>query len=168
MRGCSGFIKRRSSFDATIRHSGAGDVEFVATDDQAEFLAFRRSDATDTLLVGLNRGGKPFKWNVPLAKGETASQVFTASGEVETICDRAKGRGDDRHRAGGRRRGAAGVVQEVKWPRMAISFESGTSRCSKLSRLACWHGLPPRLVGCGERDSRTVITIWHQSRPAEI
>jgi cyclomaltodextrinase / maltogenic alpha-amylase / neopullulanase len=62
-----------------------GDVEFVATEDQAEFLAYRRSDATDTLLVGLNRGGKSFKWNVPLAKGETTSQVFTASGEVDNF-----------------------------------------------------------------------------------
>src|SRR6476660_2282847 len=67
-----------------------GDVEFATTDDQAEFLSFRRSDATDTLLVGLNRGGKPFKWNVPLAKGETASQVFTASGEVETFATEQK------------------------------------------------------------------------------
>jgi cyclomaltodextrinase / maltogenic alpha-amylase / neopullulanase len=62
-----------------------GDMEFIATEDQAEFLAFRRSEATDTLLVGLNRGGKSFKWNVPLAKGETASQVFTASGEVDNF-----------------------------------------------------------------------------------
>jgi len=59
-----------------------GDLEFVATDDRAEFLAFRRNDATDTLLVALNRGGKPYKWAVPLAQGENASQVFTASGEV--------------------------------------------------------------------------------------
>jgi glycosidase len=62
-----------------------GDLEFFATDDQVEFLAFRRSDTTDMLLVGLNRGGKPYKWNVPLAKGEMASQVFTASGEVNNF-----------------------------------------------------------------------------------
>jgi hypothetical protein len=55
----------------------------VTADDQAEFLAFRRSDATDTLLVGINRGGKPFKWHVPAAKGDLVSQVFTASGEVD-------------------------------------------------------------------------------------
>jgi hypothetical protein len=67
-----------------------GDVEFVASEDQAEFLAFRRSDATDTLLVGLNRGGKPFKWNVPLAKGESSSQVFTASGEVDNFATEHK------------------------------------------------------------------------------
>lgn len=60
-----------------------GDIEFVTTDDQAEFLAFRRSDASDTLLVGLNRGGKPFRWRVPAAKGDLVSQVFTASGEVD-------------------------------------------------------------------------------------
>jgi cyclomaltodextrinase len=62
-----------------------GDVEFVATADQAEFLAFRRSDAADTLLVGLNRGEKPYPWTVPLADGESASQVFTASGEVDNF-----------------------------------------------------------------------------------
>ena len=147
--------------------AAARRLEFVATDDQAEFLAFRRSDATDTLLVGLNRGGKPFKWNVPLATGETASQVFTASGEVDQVYDRAEGRGDDRHRAGGRWRCAAGVVQEVKWPRMAISLESGTSRCSKTFAIGLLALLAASFAGCGKRDSRTVITIWHQSRPAE-
>jgi cyclomaltodextrinase len=67
-----------------------GDIEFVATDDQAEFLAFRRSDATDSLLIGLNRGGKPFKWNVPVANGEAVSQVFTASGEVAKFTSELK------------------------------------------------------------------------------
>jgi glycosidase len=67
-----------------------GDLEFIATDDQAEFLAFRRSDATGTLLVGLNRGGKQYTWNVPLAKGENASQVFTASGEVNQFTTEQK------------------------------------------------------------------------------
>jgi hypothetical protein len=67
-----------------------GDTEFVATEDQAEFLAFRRTDAKEALLVGLNRGGKPFKWNVPLAEGEIASQVFTASGEVDKFATEMK------------------------------------------------------------------------------
>jgi cyclomaltodextrinase / maltogenic alpha-amylase / neopullulanase len=62
-----------------------GNVEFVATDDQAGFLAFRRSDATDQLLVCLNRGGNPYQWSVPLAAGERAAQVFTASGEVDNF-----------------------------------------------------------------------------------
>lgn len=50
---------------------------------------------------------------------------------------------------------------------MAMSFESGTKRRSKSfgnSLLALFAAI---FVGCGERDSRTIITIWHQSRPAE-
>jgi glycosidase len=68
-----------------------GDIEFVTTDDQAEFLGFRRSDATDTLLIGLNRSGKPFKWRLPGAKGELVSQVFTASGDVDRFTIERKG-----------------------------------------------------------------------------
>jgi glycosidase len=68
-----------------------GDTEFVATDDKAEFLGFRRSDATDTLLVGLNRGSTPFKWKVPLANGEKVSQVFTASGEIDKFTAEQEG-----------------------------------------------------------------------------
>ena len=79
-------IKLRRDVPALCR----GEIEFVATDDQAQFLAFRRSDATDALLVGLNRGGKPFKWNVPLANGEAVSQVFTASGEVAKVTTELK------------------------------------------------------------------------------
>jgi arabinogalactan oligomer/maltooligosaccharide transport system permease protein len=45
---------------------------------------------------------------------------------------------------------------------MASSSEYGTIR--KLFILASFVFV---LSGCGERDSRTVITIWHQSRPAE-
>jgi hypothetical protein len=67
-----------------------GEIEFVTTDDQAEFIGFRRSDAAGTLLVGLNRGGKPFKWHVPVAKGEQVSQVFTASGEVDRFATEEK------------------------------------------------------------------------------
>lgn len=59
-----------------------GDIEFVATNDKAEFLGFRRSDDSDTLLVGLNRGSVPFRWKFALAMGERVSQVFTASGDI--------------------------------------------------------------------------------------
>jgi cyclomaltodextrinase len=67
-----------------------GDIEFVASDDQAEFLAFRRADANDVILVGLNRGGKPFSWSLPLGSGEIASQIFTASGEVDKFATEKK------------------------------------------------------------------------------
>ncbi len=68
-----------------------GEIEFVATDDKAEFLAFRRSDRTETLLVGLNRGSVPYQWNISLGDGETVSQVFTASGEVDKFTTEQKG-----------------------------------------------------------------------------
>jgi len=60
-----------------------GSIEFIATDDAAWFLGFRRTDGTETLLVGLNRGDAPYPWNIPLAEGESVSQVFTASGEID-------------------------------------------------------------------------------------
>jgi len=58
-----------------------GDLEFVKADDQAEFLGYRRSAATETLLVGLNRGGAPYRWNVDLKPGQKVSRIFTGSGE---------------------------------------------------------------------------------------
>ncbi len=60
-----------------------GEIEFVAADDAAEFLGFRRGDGKETLLVGLNRGDAPYRWKVALAPGETAAQVFTASGKID-------------------------------------------------------------------------------------
>ncbi|MFO0791261.1 MAG: glycoside hydrolase family 13 protein [Pirellulales bacterium] len=59
-----------------------GDIKFVLTDDPAEFLAYRRSDDKETLLVGLNRSDAPYAWKVPLAPGQTVAQIFTASGDV--------------------------------------------------------------------------------------
>jgi cyclomaltodextrinase / maltogenic alpha-amylase / neopullulanase len=59
-----------------------GDIKFVVADDPAQFLGFRRGDAGEKLLVGLNRGDAPFRWTIPLADGESVSQVFTASGDV--------------------------------------------------------------------------------------
>ena len=46
-------------------------------------MAFRRSDAHETLLVGLNRGNAPFHWKVPTAAGTSLAQIFTASGNVD-------------------------------------------------------------------------------------
>ena len=73
---------------AMRRESGAlrrGDIKFATTDDSAEFLGFRRSDGKETVLVGLNRGDAPFRWKIPLAEGETAAQIFTATGEVDRV-----------------------------------------------------------------------------------
>jgi arabinogalactan oligomer/maltooligosaccharide transport system permease protein len=50
---------------------------------------------------------------------------------------------------------------------MAISLESGTGRCWKTFAIGLLAWNAASIVGCGERDSRTIITIWHQSRPAE-
>jgi hypothetical protein len=63
-----------------LRH---GDLEFVATNDSAQFLAFRRTVPDETLLVGFNRGDAPFEWEIPLAAGESLVQIFTASGQVD-------------------------------------------------------------------------------------
>jgi glycosidase len=68
------------------RESGAlrrGAIEFVAADDPAEFLGFRRGDEHERLFVGLNRGNAPYRWKIPTAAGETLAQIFTASGEVD-------------------------------------------------------------------------------------
>ncbi len=59
-----------------------GSIEFVRTDDKARFLAFQRSDADDTVLVGFNRGDADYGWEIPLNAGESVAQAFTASGEV--------------------------------------------------------------------------------------
>jgi glycosidase len=62
-----------------------GDIEFVAADDPALFIGFRRTLGDETLYVGLNRGEAPFRWQIPLEDGETLTQVFTASGEVHQV-----------------------------------------------------------------------------------
>jgi glycosidase len=72
-------IALRRGSDALRR----GDIEFVAANDAEGFLAFRRAEVDETLLVGLNRGDAPYPWKIPLRKGETVSQVFTASGDVD-------------------------------------------------------------------------------------
>jgi cyclomaltodextrinase / maltogenic alpha-amylase / neopullulanase len=59
-----------------------GDIEFVHADDAAWFLGYRRSDAEETLLVGLNRGEASYRWEIPLEEGVAVAEVFTASGEA--------------------------------------------------------------------------------------
>jgi cyclomaltodextrinase / maltogenic alpha-amylase / neopullulanase len=67
-----------------------GDIEFLTADDQSHFLAFQRGDGKQTLLVGLNRGDAPFRWQVPNAVGRTISQVFTASGDIDKFTTEKK------------------------------------------------------------------------------
>lgn len=62
-----------------------GEIEFLPADDAAKFLAFRRIDGPEELLVGFNRGDAATTWRVPTAAGTTLSQVFTASGEVDKV-----------------------------------------------------------------------------------
>lgn len=50
---------------------------------------------------------------------------------------------------------------------MAISLEFGTSRNSKSLAAGLLAFMAALFAGCGQPDSRIVITIWHQSRPAE-
>jgi len=47
---------------------------------------------------------------------------------------------------------------------MALSSDFGYFRSFFLTTCACILSL---VAGCGKRDTRTVITIWHQSRPSE-
>jgi glycosidase len=60
-----------------------GDIEFIAADDAEGFLAFRRTEGDETLLVALNRGDAPYTWTIPLGEGQNVSQVFTASGDID-------------------------------------------------------------------------------------
>jgi cyclomaltodextrinase len=62
-----------------------GAIEFVQADNKANFLAFRRSDESQTLLVGLNRGDADYHWGIPLAASESVSQIFTASGNLNAF-----------------------------------------------------------------------------------
>jgi arabinogalactan oligomer/maltooligosaccharide transport system permease protein len=50
---------------------------------------------------------------------------------------------------------------------MAISVKLGGTRYQTISAIVLVAALVAVVVGCGKQDSRTVITIWHQSRPAE-
>jgi glycosidase len=60
-----------------------GAIEFIETEAEAKFLAFRRSDDIETLLIGLNRGDAEYRWQLPLAEGESVTQIFTASGNID-------------------------------------------------------------------------------------
>jgi glycosidase len=62
-----------------------GSIEFVAADNKANFLAFRRTDSSESLLVGLNRGDADYRWEIPLAAGDAVSQIFTASGNLSAF-----------------------------------------------------------------------------------
>jgi glycosidase len=62
-----------------------GEIEFVAADDPALFLGFRRWLGDETLYVGLNRGDAPFRWKIPLEAGQSLVQIFTASGDVNQV-----------------------------------------------------------------------------------
>lgn len=59
-----------------------GSIEFLREDDKARFLAFKREDELDAAFVGFNRGEADYRWEIPLAAGESVAQVFTASGDV--------------------------------------------------------------------------------------
>lgn len=65
-----------------LRH---GSLEFLEPDDAAGFLGFRRSLDGEALLVGFNRGAAPHAWSIPLAAGQTAREIFTASGEAGKV-----------------------------------------------------------------------------------
>ncbi|MCC7476640.1 MAG: glycoside hydrolase family 13 protein [Pirellulales bacterium] len=74
-------IGLRAHFAALRR----GGIEFVAADDAADFLGFRRELEGETLYVGLNRGEEAYRWSLPVEKGESLVQVFVASGGIDRV-----------------------------------------------------------------------------------
>ena len=62
-----------------------GSLEFLAPDDEAGFLAYRRELDGTVLLVGFNRGEEPYEWSIPLAAGQSAFRAFTATGEDDRV-----------------------------------------------------------------------------------
>jgi glycosidase len=65
-----------------LRH---GTIDFLPADDAARFLAFRRTDGDESLLVGFNRGDAAHEWKIPAADAGTYVQCFTASGEFDKV-----------------------------------------------------------------------------------
>jgi glycosidase len=68
-----------------------GEIEFLPADDAARFLAFRRTDGGENLVVGINRGDAAHEWRVPTPRGGSVQQLFVASGEVDAVKIRPDG-----------------------------------------------------------------------------
>ena len=67
-----------------------GAIEFVAHDDKAKFVAFRRTLNGKSMLVAINRGDQPFQWDHDFASPTKPQLVFQASeGRVERSLDTA-------------------------------------------------------------------------------
>jgi len=62
-----------------------GAIEFLPADDAARFLAFRRTEGDEVLLVGFNRGDAPYTWRIPAPAEGGYVQSFTASGEFDKV-----------------------------------------------------------------------------------
>ena len=77
----------RAAAALRTKHSALrrGTIEFIENDGAARFLAFRRKDESETLLVGVNRSDVAYRWKLPLAFGDSASQIFTASGNIDAF-----------------------------------------------------------------------------------
>lgn len=56
-----------------------GAVEFVAHDDKAKFVAFRRELEGKALLVAINRGEQDYDWTLTLSENPKLQQIFQAS-----------------------------------------------------------------------------------------
>jgi hypothetical protein len=83
-------IELRTSSSALRR----GELHFLDADDSTRFLAFRREAGEERLVIGLNRGEAPHRWEIPIEKGEMVSPLFAAWAssnelEVEHQVDRA-------------------------------------------------------------------------------
>ncbi len=81
------FAFYRALIELRRRHASLrrGEVEFLPTDDAAEFLAYARTLDDERLLVGFNRGGAEHAWQVPTPAGAKVEQLVTASGDVGKV-----------------------------------------------------------------------------------
>lgn len=79
------FYRAATAFRRENRVLRHGVLEFLEPDDAAGFLAFRRHLDGDDLLVGFNRGEAAHEWSIPLAAGQAAARVFTATGEDDRV-----------------------------------------------------------------------------------
>lgn len=61
-----------------------GDFQVLATDDQAQALAFKRGTAAQDVYAFFNRGEKSYEFSLPLNGGEVY-ESFTASGDINKV-----------------------------------------------------------------------------------
>jgi cyclomaltodextrinase / maltogenic alpha-amylase / neopullulanase len=87
------FYRAAVHFRRQSRPLRRGGIDFLAADDAAGFLAFRRTADDETLLAAFNRGDAPYVWRIPADGPGRYAQAFTASGEFDKVIVRADAEG---------------------------------------------------------------------------